>query len=166
MQLHLMEGTAWELHSLTSTFSLYALYLAPSHNGNRSDVWHSVAVILFQSSWISQHWQTPQNACCAVFAAESHLLSSLRGGSCRRVVLENGVTHCVPVTELTHLLLTVTCHLHETMQCYCSLGHSIGYVANCNPFSSAWQTSQVKLESEAPNFRVSTLLWKERKKRT
>lgn len=71
----------------------------------------------------------------------------------KRVVLEDGVARCVPVSELTHLLLTVTCHLHETMQCYCSLGHSIGYAANCSPFSSVWQTHQEKLESEwAPRF--------------
>ena len=66
----------------------------------------------------------------------------------RRAVLEDGVARCVPVSELTHLLLTVTCHLQETMQCYCSWGHSIGYAANCSPFSSRWQTHQEKLESE------------------
>lgn len=71
----------------------------------------------------------------------------------KRAVLEDGVTRCVPVSELTHSLLTVTCHLHETMQCYCSLGRSTGYAAIAVCFHPCDRASKRLLLAErAPRF--------------
>lgn len=162
-----MEGTAPELHSLTSTFVFYALYHVRSHSRNMNDIWHSVVVILSKAA--AYHNTDKTHKMPVLHSLLPSLVYALpeRQRLQKRVVLEDGVARCVPVSELTHLLLTVTCHLHETMQCYCSLGHSVGYAANCSLFSSVWQTHREKLESErAPRFQgfCSPIKRKEEKK--
>lgn len=146
-----MEGTAQEFHSLTSTFGFYALYRVGSRSGSMSDIWHCSNTCPKQL-----HITTLTKAMRCLFCApcsQGLFMLSERQGLQERAALEDGVARRVPVRELTHLLLTVTCRLHETVRCCCSLGHSIGYAAKCSLFSSAWQTHQEKLESErAPRF--------------
>lgn len=82
------------------------------------------------------------------------------------MVLEDAVTRCVPVRELTHWLLTVTCHLHETMQGCCSLGTAqVGEaaIAVCLPLCDR-HTKRHESLSKAPDFRVSALPLKEEEK--
>lgn len=55
MQLHLMEGTAQELQSLSSTFGFYALHHVRSHSGNMSDIWHCCSKAAARH-W--KHWKT------------------------------------------------------------------------------------------------------------
>lgn len=160
-----MEGTAQEFHSLSSMFGVYAVHHARSHSRSVSDIWHSLVLLLLQSSCTSQRWENPQDACPALLATKPCLAVPERQRLPQRAVLEDGVTRGVPVSELTHSLLPVTRHWHETMQSCCSSGHSTGCAAIAHCFHLCDRPTK-RLESlgQPPDFRVSVLPLKEEEK--
>lgn len=147
MQLHLMEGTAQELHSLTSTFGFYALHHVRSHSGNMSDIWHLLVVVLLQSSCTSQHWENPESACSALLTTKSCLCCPWEAEAAQ----ESGVggwchTLCACQGADT---LAIDCDMSLTWNhaVLLQLGAQHRLCSNCSLLPSVWQSYQEALGS-------------------
>lgn len=159
-----MEGTAQELHSLSSTFGFYALYHVRSHSGNMSDIWHLPVVVLLQSSCTSQHWQTHEMPVLLSLLPGLVYLSP-SGGGCPGERCWRMVSHVVCLSVSWHTPIDCDMALTWNHAVLLQLGHSTGYapIAGCFPLPVR-PTKRHKSLSEPPDFRVSALPLKEEEK--